>query len=137
MKLTEVIWDKSWELGIPNIDAQHRKLIGIVNDIAKSNISNTLEFIKSLIEYSADHFMDEEDLMISVNYNEVSQHKLEHRLFTRAILEYSFRMSNGEDKETLKEEVAEFVAKWFAYHFLKTDKKLAEFIRVGGGVIYK
>lgn len=131
MQLTEVIWDKNWELGIYYIDEQHKHLINMVNDISKARIGETYKFLSDLIQYSSEHFGDEEDLMVNAGFPDVMQHKTEHRLFTRAMLAYSFRLNNGEDKNRLREEMCEFVAKWFAYHFLQTDRKLVDFIKGG------
>lgn len=129
MQLTEIHWDKNWELGVFYIDEQHKRLVSIVNKIAKSQIEDVYAFLSELIQYSSDHFSDEEQLMISVDYPNILMHKQEHRLFNRALLEYSFRLNNGEDKKILHEELAEFVAKWFAYHFLKTDRLLVDFVK--------
>lgn len=129
MQLTEIHWDKDWELGVFYIDEQHKNLVNTINRIAKSQLIEVYETLSILIKYAAEHFSDEEGLMISVDYPDIFLHKQEHRLFTRAILEYSFRMNNGEDKKTLHEEMSEFVAKWFAYHVLKTDRKLVKFIK--------
>jgi hemerythrin len=129
MKLTEIHWDKDWELGVFYIDEQHKRLVNIVNKIAKSQVHDVYIFLSELIQYSSDHFTDEEQLMISVEFPNLMLHKQEHRLFNRALLEYSFRLNNGEDKNILHEELSEFVAKWFAYHFLKTDRLLVEFIK--------
>lgn len=134
MQLTEIVWNKNWELGVFYIDEQHKRLVGIVNKIAKSKIEDVYAFLSDLIQYSSDHFSDEEQLMISVDFPHTLIHKQEHRLFNRALLEYSFRLNNGEDKKILHEELAEFVAKWFAYHFLKTDRLLVDFVKEEGSI---
>lgn len=134
MQLTEIHWDKSWELGVFYIDEQHKQLVNIVNKIAKSQITGVYQLLSMLIKYAGEHFSDEENLMISVNYPDIPAHKHEHRLFTRAMLEYSFRLNNGEDKKVLQEELSEFVAKWFAYHLLQTDRKLVKYIKEGKSI---
>ena len=55
----QVIWDKSYELGFPEIDNQHKKLICIANalyDIATvggENLKQDMEqVLKSLTEYT-------------------------------------------------------------------------------------
>lgn len=134
MKLTEITWDAKWELGVTKVDEQHKRLIAIVNDLALSTTPKLVKLFASLIEYAGDHFLDEEEIMISIDFPGTADHKMEHRLFNKALLEYSFRVNNGEDKEKLKEEVIDFVTKWFVYHFLKTDRKLVDYIKGGGAI---
>lgn len=129
MQLTEIVWDENWELGIKYIDDQHKHLISLVNCISKCQILDSYEFLSDLIQYSSNHFNDEEDLMSSIDFPEIDDHKKEHRMFTRAMLEYSFRLNNGEDKVILRDEMCEFVSKWFAYHFLQTDRNLVNFVK--------
>lgn len=129
MQLTEIQWNKNWELGVFYIDEQHKMLVDTINRIAKSQILEVYELLSILIKYGAEHFADEEQLMISIAYPDILPHKQEHRMFNRALLEYSFRMNNGEDKNQLHSDLSEFVAKWFAYHVLKTDRKLVNFIK--------
>ena len=134
MQLTEIKWDKSWELGVFFIDDQHKKLVDVVNKIATSQLTDVYELISILIKYATEHFSAEEELMINIDYPYIMSQKQEHRLFVRALLEYSFRLNDDEDKQALHEEVSGFVAKWFAYHLLKTDKKLADFIKGGESI---
>jgi hemerythrin-like metal-binding protein len=61
-------WDQSFAVGIPHVDAQHKQLFGIVNELhqamksgqSKSVVGQTLE---KLVAYTVTHFKDEEALM--------------------------------------------------------------------------
>jgi len=119
-------WKDAWNTGVPSIDKQHKELVDLVNKLSEQEPEKAHELLPFLIEYAADHFMDEEELMSKINYADIEQHKLEHKLFTSALLDFSVNILSGSNRAKAKENLTDFVVKWFVYHFLKSDKKLAK-----------
>ena len=74
---TYIAWDPKFELGIPVIDSQHKKLVDLCNrlyeDLMKNkdkdgwqmSLSGTL---KECVEYVRTHFHDEEVIMRAAEY---------------------------------------------------------------------
>ena len=63
-----VIWDDSWVIGVREIDAQHKNLVSILNQLhqarklgqGQDELKNTLH---NLVSYTRAHFAAEERLM--------------------------------------------------------------------------
>lgn len=136
--MKKIKWDENWNVYDKEIDAQHKNLIDILNKIIERDI-NVYELLISLIEYSSNHFIDEEILMLKNNYPEDKYllHKQEHRLFTRALLEISFGFADVtkdiKSKYIIKK-IKHFCFTWFNVHFLNTDKVLFIFLNKGGEI---
>jgi len=73
-------WDKILEIGNPNIDNQHKKLIEMFNVLinacssgkGQAKLEDSFNF---LIEYSIQHFSDEEAWQYNIGYPEYQKHK--------------------------------------------------------------
>ena len=68
--MDKIIWSNEWCLDGGEIDSQHKDLITILNRIIDREI-NIYDLIMALIEYSSNHFVDEEVLMLKHNYPEI------------------------------------------------------------------
>jgi hemerythrin len=127
-------WKKEWEIGIKDIDYQHIRLIDLLNKIQSNNIGN-IELVKNLVNYVSNHFNDEEKLMVAIEYpyNDYVSHRDEHRKFTRIMLDISFEIIDKKvdnDKiDNIISKLKVFCFKWLDFHFLITDKKIADFIQ--------
>lgn len=135
--MERIIWTKDWCLDGGEIDNQHKNLISILNRIIDREI-NINELIQSLIEYSSNHFVDEEVLMLQNNYpiDNYLLHKQELRFFTKALLEISFgllEVANSEEFEEVIKKVEHFCFTWFNTHFMNVDRELVNFLKLGGG----
>lgn len=132
--MLEIKWDESWELGLEEIDAQHKNLIYLVNSIINREDS-TLEFLKNLIFYVGEHFITEEIIMMRSGYptNKIIEHKKEHDFLRKSLLEFSFKFilveSERVNPEPLSRLLEEFSVNWFKNHFLQTDKELVDWIK--------
>ena len=133
----EIKWKKEWELGVKEIDDQHKNLIRILNNIYYDNISFK-DLIQDLIDYAFEHFSAEEELMFKSKYDEkkyeeYKEHKKQHKKFTNSLLEISFKIINPyveeKDMEKLILKFREFCFVWFRIHFLGTDKKFTNFLK--------
>lgn len=130
-------WKKEWELGVKEIDDQHKYLIKTLNNIYYDKI-NFKDLIQYLIKYAAEHFSAEEELMFKSKYDgkkyeEYKEHKEQHKKFTNSLLEISFKIINpyveNKDLNELVSKFKEFCFVWFKIHFLGTDKKFTDFLK--------
>jgi hemerythrin len=129
--MNQIKWNKDWILDYDGIDTQHKQLIRIVNKVIRGK-ADAVSLVEQLIDYTSIHFMDEERLMIDNKYPHdlYTAHKKEHKEFINLLLETSFGLIKNGDPE-LASKIKEFVLDWFKYHFLGTDKKLADFLKGG------
>ena len=125
-------WESKYELGIPEIDNQHRKWVAILNkfydQISKSELKkNMLEMLDEAFDYTKFHFREEEKFMASINYVNIDDQKRMHKDII-ATLE-NFKKSILSDKTITSMNLTNEMKKWFKEHILVEDKKYADFLK--------
>jgi len=130
-----IVWDDSMSIGVPQIDAQHKQLFILANDVAR-----TLErgFDKESIQmdlgilcnYAVEHFAMEEALMDMDAYPDYDLHMSEHMQCTTKALDFLEAFSS--DKEVDMSEFLQFVTFWIRDHILNVDQGLGVFLRGRG-----
>ncbi|MDD5229409.1 MAG: bacteriohemerythrin [Methylococcales bacterium] len=128
-------WNKNFDTGIEIIDEQHKKLLELVNLLAKHFVhqSDTLTLntiFKQLTDYTIYHFQTEEAIWHEFFPGDELEikHKATHSNF---IAEIS-RLKNEEgdvSTEQVIEDVLSFLTQWLAFHILDNDKRMAKTIK--------
>ena len=82
-----ITWTPKLETGIAIIDSQHKRLVDIINELdeaRKAGRSNEVlgAMLEELVEYTFTHFRVEEKLMENHQYEQLDEHRGEHRIFT-------------------------------------------------------
>ncbi len=131
-------WLPEYETGFEEIDAQHRSLIKILNDLhsmlyeEKTGREELKKVINFLNEYIVEHFSTEENLMKNAPAfppDFFEKHLKEHRYFIDRIQEFTGLFENGSlsTKELVK--LFEFLGNWFCGHILRIDKDTATLLK--------
>lgn len=126
--LFQVSWRKAFECGHPVIDAQHRHLFVLCNEVINAVLSRQSDvdiewLIEELIDHISDHFCTEEALLAKTRHPLSSEHQDVHRaLLTKAKdLHRRFR-----DHQVLAAELVGFIAcDIITDHITKDDLKFA------------
>jgi len=123
-------WQDSFNTGIATVDAQHRKLVEMINQLDRRNLSrapgNTIkDVLVALVAYTQEHFADEERHMEEIGYANLGQHKALHKSFTSKII--AVLLDLKDDKTIDPRELRTFLTTWFISHILNEDKKMAVF----------
>ncbi|TRZ99223.1 MAG: diguanylate cyclase [Rhodocyclaceae bacterium] len=123
-------WNKSFEVGIPSIDSQHRRLVELINALAAAiteggKLPDVRSLFGQLMDYAAEHFSDEEKLMATCPLSEAEKelHRQAHQGFVdkaRSIMEHPDLL-----QAEAAEQVLEFLITWLISHILGSDKKFA------------
>jgi hemerythrin len=123
---------------IAEIDEQHRKLIGLLNEFydATNNgrgMKIAAALFDQLFDYAALHFATEERLMEEHGFPALEIHLMEHRKFVERVkaLKMNFK-KNKTDKYTLPNDVLTFLWEWLQTHILKTDKQYGSYLNKKG-----
>ena len=119
-------WSEKYEIGIEEIDNQHRGLIIIINELfelmSKGKAKDKLpEIFEHLTEYTKKHFSTEEIMMVKYAYPERDNHKNEHQKFIQKLTDLRKDFTNN--KITISIEVLNFLKEWLLNHILISDKK--------------
>ena len=125
-----VSWSKSYTLGLPDIDGQHKGLFDLINQIWVAIINNspreaTLALIQRLEHYTIAHFTEEEAFMRVMNYQDYDQHKRMHDAFIDRISRERASIENHSGGLTL--DLLRFLKTWLVDHILLVDKQYADF----------
>ena len=133
-----ITWDGSLAVGIPMIDGQHEELIARLNAISAAiakgegerEIQRTLAF---LIDYTKQHFGEEEKLMAGAKYTELAAHQARHREFIEILgrLEEEYR-EEGSTK-VLAESLHTLLGNWLVQHIAVLDTQFAGYSRGARG----
>jgi len=138
-------WDDSYSVGVAKIDRQHRRLIGLINELYEAmqqghgpntltSTVNELETMVSvldeLMDYSYYHFSTEEEYMIEYAYPEYDEHKRAHGRFVERI--QAFKRDFEEGKALLSMEIVQFLQDWWKKHIVDVDKKYGPFFNEKG-----
>jgi hemerythrin-like metal-binding protein len=82
--LAQIFWQPSFECGHPVIDAQHRRLFGLGNELIKAVSTNKLPgdiewLLDELVEHISDHFCTEEAVLARTKHPISREHQGIHR----------------------------------------------------------
>ncbi|MCL5063036.1 MAG: bacteriohemerythrin [Nitrospiraceae bacterium] len=128
-------WSDNLSVNIKEIDEQHKKLVGMVNDLhdaMKMGKGNdvTGKILTGLIQYVGTHFATEERLMKTHNYPDFVKHKAEHDNLTKKAIE--LQKQHQEGKSVLTIELMSFLKDWLSNHIMGRDKAYSPFFNGKG-----
>lgn len=128
-------WNKNFETGIAIIDEQHKKLLELVNSLAKHFVhqsdSLTLNSIfDELTAYTIYHFETEEAIWHEYFPDDELEitHKETHKKFIDEITKLR-GCETENNTEQIIEDVLSFLTQWLAFHILDNDKRMAKTIQ--------
>lgn len=128
-------WSNEYELGIKEIDKQHKKLFIIGNEMVKiyenntdeSSLDDILDVINELIDYTVYHFNTEEELLDKYNYDNLSEHKEKHEKFTLYLKSISYNELVQNEQKFLDETI-NLISNWIKEHIKREDMKYKKLI---------
>ncbi|RDE22538.1 hypothetical protein DV711_08060 [Motiliproteus coralliicola] len=133
--MTYLVFDDSLKLGITEIDQQHSRFVGYINDTWDAlergdSREEFLHILNNLLDYAMEHFSLEEALMREFNYPDYESHKGTHTVTSADLFEFDLRLLAGDEAEARA--FLEFLTDWLKNHILGTDAKLAAYLKQQG-----
>lgn len=130
--LPYLAWEDSYNVGVEEIDYDHKKLLELLNRVALlSNYTMGdayfMEILNKLIDYTKYHLGREENLMMVYEYPDRESHILQHEKFIGSIDALYNKISKEDIIEYHK--VFDFLKNWLLKHIAHTDKDLGAFIQ--------
>ena len=130
-----VIWGAQYSVGIARIDAEHQKLIGLVNDLYSAMLEGRGkdvigQVLDGMAVYTMSHFVNEERLMRIHSFPGYQAHKAEHENLVKRVkqLQEEFRSGKG----VISMEVMRFLQHWLTDHMVGVDKQYSDHLRAAG-----
>ena len=121
--MTFMQWKPEMSVGVARLDAQHKGLIALINQLGEEGTDTDMEYILVELErYVREHFRDEEQLMETAGYPELSAHKEEHQAFEDWLHSVKAAYgSGGEARFYIADDVNKYLRDWLANHILIID----------------
>lgn len=125
-----IIWNDAYSVDLPEIDSQHKKLIGLINQLynlyLERNQHQVHDVIKEIQDYTVYHFSTEENLFKAKNYSQQEEHKVLHEQFIDEFNQLLEQYKGAESVLTMK--IMTFLQRWLTNHILKEDKKYVGYL---------
>ncbi|MCK5286053.1 MAG: hemerythrin family protein [Candidatus Pacebacteria bacterium] len=133
-------WKKEYSVNVKEIDAQHKKLIEMINElyeiINNKNENLQKEFTRvvgELEEYKNYHFSTEEKYFHQFNYENTEDHIAKHIAFGKKIEEFKEHLSNpNENYPQICFDLLDYLEDWFFAHLIGDDKKYTKTFNENG-----
>ena len=135
MQSQHIEWEDHYQTGIDFVDAQHRELFRIINDLHAATLEGaTIEALqralRRLRRYALEHFAEEEGLMERVQYPGLDAHRSRHAIFIENVQRFEKSL---EDKTQLKASVLNFLRDWVRGHIRGTDRRYLPYVEAAYG----
>jgi hemerythrin-like metal-binding protein len=130
-----IVWSDRYSVGIARIDAQHQRLIDLLNELqtamqAGEGHLGLRKILDALAAYAVSHFTTEEGLMKKFGYTGYDQHKTEHeRLMAQVKL---LQQKSESNQLVITPEVLTFGQRWLIGHIVYLDKKYMAHLNAAG-----
>jgi hemerythrin-like metal-binding protein len=123
-------WSKDLEIGIPFIDADHRTLIGLLNQVEACVSANeeTLtagSVLNALDDYTQFHFSREERLQELCGYSGLAEHRRQHAELVKRLAGVRVRYQADPGQVSLHD-VYRLIRDWFVRHVIAEDLPIRE-----------
>jgi len=129
-------WTDKLSVGVGVIDDDHKKLVGMVNELydamqaghGKASLGRILD---GLVQYTKFHFAREEKFFAQTGYPAAVPHKQEHDALTRQVLDVQQKYAAGAGS-TLSLDVLHFLKDWLVKHIQGSDQKYQPHLNAKG-----
>ncbi len=124
-------WSDDYAIGVPEIDAQHKQLFVIANEMYEllknelitDKYNSIVDIINELRDYTGYHFKAEEEYMKSIGYKRLLSQIAAHHDFLEKMAAIDLtKIDNGQNQYLL--EMLDFVCNWLVNHIIKEDKQI-------------
>jgi len=130
-----VEWNDSLSVGIDSIDADHKRLLGMINQLQTAAHYHTDDemiekTLNELMDYTQYHFTREEEIMQSNDYPDFDGHKQQHEKMVKEVSKFidEYRV----DKTRTIDNVTLFLKTWLINHIKGSDQEYAPYLKDKG-----
>jgi len=126
-----IIWRDDLSVAVPEMDAQHKRLIALINNLhAAMRRGRGKEVVGSILEglaqYTISHFHKEEELMERAGYPKLASQRIQHEAFVKRIMEFQEAFESG--RQTVSLDIMTFLRDWLTHHIREEDKAYGPYL---------
>jgi hemerythrin-like metal-binding protein len=129
--LEKMLWDDAYSVGVTGMDDQHKKLFGMINQLADCHSAGNFEssgvfheVLSRMFDYTQLHFKDEEAYLQRIGYPRLARHEGEHATFVEKITNFSIAAEAGVQDQAA---VHRYLKVWLQSHILESDMQYRDF----------
>jgi len=129
--MTIIKWRDSFSVGVQKFDDEHKVLLDIINEMFiivrdQKTVDHLTIEINKLIQYTQEHFTDEEEAMEKAGYPALDEHKSIHAKLLNDVTVFKKRVDNGEKEATTN--FYHFLRDWLLTHIIEEDMQYKPFL---------
>jgi HAD superfamily hydrolase (TIGR01509 family) len=130
--MAHIQWKDRYNIGYKDIDAQHRVLLDLLNDLVDlidggGSPEQVSSIFQRLCGYALTHFTNEERYMKAAGYPGLAHQESEHASFVHQLL--AFNQAYDPSDPRLLEETQSFLRNWYLDHILRSDMGYVPFLK--------
>ena len=128
----KLFWKDEYRVSVDTLDKQHKHIFEIINKLegrtgSLGDMKLVYETLTEMVNYSKEHFGEEEKLMSKYDYPGLESQKKQHEYFINTTAELTISLKERAHKTA--DEIAEFLGLWWSNHILKMDMKYKPFFQ--------
>jgi hemerythrin len=125
-------WQKEFDFGIPDIDAQHHSVFDLIDELNEAFVNRETEakmksLLDSLKKYADNHFATEEKYFREVKFTQAAEHIKSHQAYKEKIMELIVKHNQGLN---VTYALMSFLRTWWTQHILNEDKAYTWAIKI-------
>lgn len=128
-------WRDAMNVGDPSIDADHRHLVELINDF-EAAIAGRVDHravghvLMGLVQYTADHFTREEEIMAEIRYPYLDSHRRSHRDVLKKLTELArdYVAAEKARRDEMIRSMAGFLREWLIDHIIHSDLRMKPYV---------
>jgi len=130
-----VTWCDTYSVNVREIDDQHKELLDLVNNLHRAVESlaskgELTQMLVELVEFTRTHFSTEERLMKEHDFPELKEHRKEHKLLLRYLVDLVDGVSGGKRLRFYAD--YDVSTDWALIHITECDRSLGTFLNSKG-----
>ena len=122
--MQKIVWSEEYSVGVKELDAQHQKIIELINMLADSSegegdLKSIAYVVNEMHSYIIDHFSTEERMLKKKKYPGLKAQRASHDAF---IKEFSYIcLEVSRDRSGAVKRLTEYLGNWWSSHILEED----------------
>jgi hemerythrin len=125
-------WSKAHSVYLPEIDAEHRELFRLGEELRKgiaagTDLATLRPVLVNLVESAEAHFKHEERIMKAAHYSSLAWHKKQHDAVRLRVKRLVKRINTGQQGAAW--ELLGFLDQWLKTHSSVSDRMMGAYIR--------
>ena len=131
--IEDLEWDDKYLTGISAIDRDHKNLFIILQQLNNPR-AGTVDFadlFDRMVNYVDTHFAAEEDIMLSLGYPDLENHRIAHKELAATVHRMA-DLYHTDAGAVSHDEVLGFVTNWLGNHVLTVDMDYVPYLKGGG-----